>query len=210
MKAVTILGHDVGDLALLVEHEQCHVGSGGLSQAQVTGGDLFALVQECPDAIGPPVVGDVGTGGGARPGVDHQPLGLLDGLRQLETLGFQNIKVILPFFFAILLFLPARDILGNLFGNSFVLFEELFIIISPVFDILLEYLFYAVGQGPPLLCLLFLLVDAALPEHLPLVHRLHPRHGRLKMFVGVREMFVFFSPVTSTCCTLAIVNHINN
>ena len=43
VEAVTVLGHDVGYLALLVQHEQSHVGSRGLGQAQVTGSDFFTL-----------------------------------------------------------------------------------------------------------------------------------------------------------------------
>ena len=45
VEPVTVLGHDVGDLGLLVQHEQRHVGSGGLGQAQVTRRDLLALTQ---------------------------------------------------------------------------------------------------------------------------------------------------------------------
>ena len=45
MEAVTVLGDNVGYLALLVQHEQCHVGSRRLGQTQVTGGYFFTLEQ---------------------------------------------------------------------------------------------------------------------------------------------------------------------
>ena len=54
MESVTVLGDDVGDLALPVEHEEGHVGRGGLGQAQVTGSHLLALVQQGPHALGAP------------------------------------------------------------------------------------------------------------------------------------------------------------
>ena len=45
VESVTVLGDDVGDLALPVEHEEGHVGRGGLGKAKVTGSNLLALVQ---------------------------------------------------------------------------------------------------------------------------------------------------------------------
>ena len=43
VEAVTVLGDNMRDLGLFVQHEQGHVGSGGLGQAQVTGRDLLTL-----------------------------------------------------------------------------------------------------------------------------------------------------------------------
>ena len=43
VEAVTVLGDNVRDLGLFVQHEQGHVGSGGLGQAQVTGSYLLSL-----------------------------------------------------------------------------------------------------------------------------------------------------------------------
>ena len=43
VEPVAVLGHDVGDLALLVQHEQRHVRRGGLGQAQVAGSHLLTL-----------------------------------------------------------------------------------------------------------------------------------------------------------------------
>ena len=43
VEAVTVLGDDVRYLGLFVQHEQSHVGGGGLGQAQVTGSDLLTL-----------------------------------------------------------------------------------------------------------------------------------------------------------------------
>ena len=43
VQPVTVLGDDVRDLGLFVQHEQSHVGRGGLGQTQVTGSDLLTL-----------------------------------------------------------------------------------------------------------------------------------------------------------------------
>ena len=43
VEPVTVLGDDVRDLGLFVQHEQSHVGSRGLGQTQVTGSDLLTL-----------------------------------------------------------------------------------------------------------------------------------------------------------------------
>ena len=43
VESVTVLGDDVRDLGLFVQHEQRHVGSGGLGQPQVTGRYLLTL-----------------------------------------------------------------------------------------------------------------------------------------------------------------------
>ena len=89
VEPVAVLGHDVGDLALLVQHEQRHVRRGGLGQAKVAGSHLLSLytdrnknlikapghlVQKCPDPVGTSVVRNVGRGGDAGTRVHHQPL----------------------------------------------------------------------------------------------------------------------------------------
>ena len=43
VESVAVLGDDVGHLALLVQHEERHVGGGGLSQAEVAGRHLLTL-----------------------------------------------------------------------------------------------------------------------------------------------------------------------
>ena len=43
VESVTVLGDDVRDLGLFVQHEQSHVASCGLGQSQVTGSDLLTL-----------------------------------------------------------------------------------------------------------------------------------------------------------------------
>ena len=48
VEPVTVLGDDVGDLGLFVQHEQSHVGSGGLGQTQVTGSYLLPLQHSKP------------------------------------------------------------------------------------------------------------------------------------------------------------------
>ena len=92
VEPVAVLGHDVGDLALLVQHEQRHVRRGGLGQTQGAGRHLLSLytdrnknhtilikapghlVQKCPHPVGTSVVGNVGRGGDAGTRVHHQPL----------------------------------------------------------------------------------------------------------------------------------------
>ena len=48
VEPITVLGDDVRDLGLFVQHEQRHVGSGGLGQTQVAGSYLLTLQHSKP------------------------------------------------------------------------------------------------------------------------------------------------------------------
>ena len=150
------------DLALFVQHEQRHVSSGGLSQAQVTGRDLLALVQQCPDTIGTSVVRNVGAGGDACSGVDHETLGSSDSLGKLGTLSLENISIILPLSLPVLLLFSADDVLVDLLGESFVLLQHIFVIFGSVLHFLLQYFPQIVCDELLLLSFLFLLINASL------------------------------------------------
>ena len=96
-----------------------------------------------------------------------------DGLGELGALGPHHLHLVLPLLLPVLLLLPAGEALRDLLGQGLVLLQELLVILGAVLDLLLQNLAQVIRQELLSLRLYFLLVDAALPEHFPLVQSLH-------------------------------------
>ena len=96
-----------------------------------------------------------------------------DGLGELGALGAHHLDLVLPLLLPVLLLLPAGEVLRDLLGQGLVLLQELLVILGPVLDLLLQNLAQVIRQELLSLRLYFLLVDAALAEHFPLVQSLH-------------------------------------